>query len=66
MPVWKVLFIALLGCTCLGLAFAALIVPMTITEGQDRWLWLAGLLGATILVGTLFALFLRRASALMR
>jgi len=66
MPAWKVLFIALLGCLCLGLAFATLIVPMTITTGGERWMSLAGLLVATVVMATLFILFLRRASALMR
>ena len=66
MPVWKVLVVVVLGCACLGLAFATLLVPMTITSGGDRWLWLGGLLVATAIVGTLFALFLRRASAAMR
>ena len=66
MPAWKVLFIALLGCLCLGLAFATLIVPMTITTGGERWMSLAGLFVATVVMATLFILFLRRASALMR
>ena len=66
MPVWKVLLIALLACACLGLAFATLIVPMTMTTGGDRWLWLGVLLAGTAFMGTLFTLFLRRTSALMR
>jgi uncharacterized membrane protein YozB (DUF420 family) len=66
MPVWKVLVVAVLACVCFGLAFATLIVPMTMTTGGDRWLWFGGLLAATAFVGTLFALFLRRASAAMR
>jgi hypothetical protein len=65
MPIWKVYFTVFLACACLALAFAALIVPMTITEGAERWVWLAGLLGATAIFGGLFALFLRRASRLM-
>jgi hypothetical protein len=66
MPAWKVLVVAVLACACLGLAFATLIVPMTITTGGDRWLWFGGLLVATVFMGTLFTLFLRRASAAMR
>lgn len=62
MPAWKVLFILVLALACLGLAFAALIVPMTLTSGAERWLWLAGLLAATAVLGSLFALFLRQAS----
>jgi hypothetical protein len=65
MPAWKVLFTLVLACACLGLAFAALIVPMTLTAGGERWVWLTGLLGATAVLGSLFALFLRRASASM-
>jgi hypothetical protein len=66
MPAWKVIFIALLACVCLGLAFATITVPMTMTTGQERWAWLGGLLAATAFMGTAFILFLRRASALMR
>lgn len=66
MPAWKVFFIALLGCLCLGLAFATLIVPMTMTTGGERWVSLAGLFAATVVMATLFILFLRRASTLMR
>jgi hypothetical protein len=66
MPVWKVLFIGLLFCACLGLAFATIIVPMTMTTGGERWAWLAGLLVATVFMAALFTMFLRRASALMR
>lgn len=64
MPAWKVVFILVLGLACLGLAFSALIVPMTLA-GAERWLWLAALLAATAVVGSLFALFLRRASSRM-
>jgi hypothetical protein len=66
MPVWKVLFIVVLFCACLALASATLVVPMTLTAGEHRWLWLAGLLVATACMGALFSLFLRRASTLMR
>jgi hypothetical protein len=66
MPVWKVFAAVLLATASFGLAFATLIVPLTMTTGGDRWVWLAGLLVGTVFVGTLFALFLRRASALMR
>jgi hypothetical protein len=65
MPVWKVLFIALLFCICLALASATLIYPTTVTGGQHPWLWGSGLLIATVFMGTMFTLFLRRASALM-
>jgi hypothetical protein len=63
MPIWKVLFIVLLASACLTLAFASLIVPITIATGNDRWLWLAGLLAATAVMIALFSLFLRSASA---
>jgi hypothetical protein len=66
MPVWKVLFTIVLALACLALAFATVIVPMTLTTGGDRWLWLAGLLAGTACLSGLFALFLRRASALMQ
>ena len=66
MPAWKVLIVAFLAIACLTLGFATLIVPMTMTTGGERWMWLGGLLVATAIMGTLFALFLRRASAAMR
>ena len=66
MPSWKVLFTVTLFVACLGLAFATLIVPITIVTGSERWLWLAGLLVATVFMGTLFSLFLRKASVAMR
>jgi hypothetical protein len=65
MPAWKVLFIALFACVFLGLGFATFIVPMTTSAGEHRWLWLAGLLAATVVVGVLLSLFLRRAGRFM-
>lgn len=56
MPVWKVLVIALLGCICLALSLATL---MVVVAGE--WLWVAGLLPATICTVVLFVLFLRYA-----
>ena len=66
MPVWKVLFTLVLFCACLALGFATIVVPMTASAGEHRWLWLAGLLVATAVAGTLMALFRRRASRFMR
>src|SRR5437899_4780767 len=65
MPAWKVLFILALALVCLGLAFATFIVPMTLTAGTERWLWLAGLLAGTAGMSALFARFVRRASGFM-
>jgi hypothetical protein len=65
MPAWKVWFILVLAFACLGLAFSALVVPMTLTAGAERWLWLAALVAATAVLGSLFALFLRRTSSRM-
>lgn len=61
MPVWKVLLIGMFACACLALATATIVVPFSYTGGQ-RWLWLAGLVAATLCMGGLFALFLRHAS----
>jgi hypothetical protein len=61
MPFWKVLFIALLGLICLALALATLIVPMTLVENSFRWLWLAGLFISTVLMSTMFRLYVNRA-----
>jgi len=64
MPAWKVIFIAVVGLACLGLAFAAFIVPMT--DIEHRWLWCVGLLVATAVLGTLFTLFLRSADRALK
>ena len=61
MPVWKVLFIMAFGSACLALGLATIIVPMTLVQDGYRWLWLAGLLVATVGMGTLFRLFLNSA-----
>jgi len=58
MPIWKVLFIVLLGGICLTLGLGTVVVPFSMTEGTERWLWFGGLLVGTIVMGTLFALFL--------
>jgi uncharacterized membrane protein YdcZ (DUF606 family) len=62
MAVWKVLIIGILACLSLGLGLATVAIPISY-EGAQRWTWLGGLLGATIVVGTLFVLFLRYADA---
>jgi heme A synthase len=62
MPVWKVLFIVVLFCACLALGSATLVYPMT-SGVENKWLWLVGLFLATVLMGTLFTLYLRKAGA---
>jgi hypothetical protein len=59
MPAWKVLFIMAFGLVCMGLALATVIVPLSLVESGYRWLWLAGLLVATVCSGTLFKFFLQ-------
>lgn len=61
MPVWKVLFIAMLGLICLTLTLATLIVPITLVEDSSRWVWLAGLLVSTVLMSTIFRLYMNSA-----
>jgi hypothetical protein len=61
MPAWKVLFIVAFGGVCLALTLATIIVPMTVVTSGYRWVWLAGLLFATVCMGTLFTLFLKSA-----
>ena len=65
MPIWKVFLIVMLFVLCLCLAFSVIVVPMSLTAAEHRWLWLAGLLFATIGMGSLFTLFLRRTSTQM-
>jgi hypothetical protein len=61
MPAWKILLVLAFGVVCLALGLATIIVPLTIVQDGARWLWLAGLLVATIGMGTLFRLFLNSA-----
>ncbi len=58
MPIWKVLLIGLFIVACMALAAAAVIVPFSY-DGNERWLWLGGFVLAGLVVGALFALFLR-------
>ncbi len=60
MSVWKVLFILLFGCTCLGLVLATIVVPLALDAEHYRWLWFGGLLLASICTGALFAFYLQR------
>jgi hypothetical protein len=62
MPVWKVLLVGVFVIACMAVATAAVIVPFSY-GGNQRWLWLGGLVLATLFVGTLFALFLRHAGS---
>ncbi|HEX4588904.1 MAG TPA: hypothetical protein VH120_03185 [Gemmataceae bacterium] len=66
MPVWKVMFIALMFFICLALASATLIYPTTVAGAEHPWMWGSCLLAATLFMGTLFTLFLRRAGTAMR
>lgn len=60
MPAWKVLLIGAFAFVCLGLATSSFVVPFTKTGGE-RWLWMGGLVAATLCAGGLFGLFLRHA-----
>jgi hypothetical protein len=60
MAVWKVLLICALACVCLALAILTVAVPLGHAGGQ-RWMWLGGLLAATLFAGTALALFMRHA-----
>jgi hypothetical protein len=64
MPAWKVLLIGLLACIFIGRATASVVVPFNY-DGNQRWLWLGGLLSATLFMGVLLALFLRHAGGAM-
>jgi hypothetical protein len=54
------MIIGLLGCVSLALGLATILIPME-HQGNQFWMWLGGLLMATLFVGGLFALFLRYA-----
>jgi hypothetical protein len=60
MPAWKVPFILMFACVCLALVLATLVVPLALGAADHRWLWFGGLLLASICMGTLFTLFLKR------
>jgi hypothetical protein len=60
MPAWKVLFIMVFALVCFGLGLATLIVPLALTAEEHKWAWFAGLLVASIGMGTLFTLYLKR------
>jgi hypothetical protein len=59
MPAWKVLLVVVMGLSCLALGLGTIIVPISMAGDDDRWLWLGGLLLGTIIMTTLFVLFLR-------
>lgn len=60
MPAWKILFIMLLAAICFTLALSTFIVPFSMTVGGERWLWFGGLFVGTVVMSTLFTLFLAR------
>jgi hypothetical protein len=60
------MFVALLGLICLGLALSTIVVPMTLTVDQYKWVWFGGLLAGTLLMSTLFIVFLRHADRSFR
>jgi hypothetical protein len=64
MAVWKILLIGVLALSSLGLAMATVAVPLA-EEGSQRWLWFGGLFVATLVTGSLLALFLRYADGTM-
>lgn len=60
MPTWKVLMIGLFSCVTLALVMSTILIPMD-KQGSQRWIWLGGLLTATLLTGAVFARFLKYA-----
>jgi hypothetical protein len=58
MSTWKVFVIMAFGCVCLGLGLATVVVPLAVDE--NRWLWLAGLLFATVGTSASFAVYLNK------
>jgi hypothetical protein len=59
MPAWKVLFVAVFGLVCFGLFLGTILSPLIFT-GEERWYYFGGFLAGTLLMGTLYVLFLRR------
>ena len=61
MPAWKVFVVAAFGVTCLGLVGGTFMAPLTLTDEDGKWWWFGGLLVASIIMITLFVIFLRHA-----
>ena len=61
MATWKVLVVLLFACASLALMISTIIAGMSMGDGPGRWPWFAGMAVGTIVVGGLFALFLRSA-----
>ncbi len=59
MPAWKVAVVALFGLLCLALGWGTLIVAISFSVEEHKWLWFSGLLFATLLMTTLFVLFMK-------
>jgi hypothetical protein len=62
MHTWKVLLILVLAVVCASLGMATIAVPLSYV-GTMMWVWLGGLLTATVFACTLLALFMRYAGA---
>jgi hypothetical protein len=60
MPAWHVLLIGLLACISLTLAMATIAVPIA-QVGAQKWVWLGGLMTATLGSVAVLVLFLRYA-----
>lgn len=59
MPAWKVLLVLVLGLTCFGLAISTIVVPLSMPEDPYKWAWCGGFFAGTVVMGSLFAMFLR-------
>jgi hypothetical protein len=66
MPAWKVLLVLVFALACLALVLATVVVPLTLGPEDHRWLWFGGLLLASLGMGTLFRLYLRREDRLYK
>ena len=60
MPAWKVLVIAVLACASFALGMATVAIPIA-QDGSQKWVWLGGLLAATLCAGGLLTMFMRYA-----
>jgi hypothetical protein len=63
MPVWKVLLVALFAVTCFSLVLGTAAVLLSMDAADGKWWWFSGGLVGSVVMSSLFVLFLRHADS---
>jgi hypothetical protein len=63
MPVWKVLVVAVFAVTCYSLVLGTLATMITMEVADGKWWWFTGGLLASIVMSSLFFMFLKHADS---